>query len=76
MFVSQIDKEKLVQGTRVTLDMTTLTIMRALPREVSCLREACLSARLTLRRETVLEQRQFGECERAAAVAAPCVPSL
>merc|ERR1712070_1218990 len=31
---SKIDKEKLVQGTRVTLDMTTLTIMRALPREV------------------------------------------
>lgn len=25
---------KLVQGTRVTLDMTTLTIMRRLPREV------------------------------------------
>lgn len=31
---SKLDKEKLVQGTRVTLDMTTLTIMRALPREV------------------------------------------
>ena len=31
---SKIDKAKLVQGTRVTLDMTTLTIMRALPREV------------------------------------------
>ena len=30
----QIDKENLKQGTRVTLDMTTLTIMRALPREV------------------------------------------
>ena len=31
---SKLDKEKLTQGTRVTLDMTTLTIMRALPREV------------------------------------------
>jgi len=31
---SKIDKAKLTQGTRVALDMTTLTIMRALPREV------------------------------------------
>ena len=31
---SKLDREKLVNGTRVTLDMTTLTIMRALPREV------------------------------------------
>ena len=30
----QIDKSKLKTGTRVTLDMTTFTIMRALPREV------------------------------------------
>lgn len=30
---SKLDKSKLVQGTRVALDMTTLTIMRALPRE-------------------------------------------
>lgn len=29
-----MDKEKLKQGTRVALDMTTLTIMRMLPREV------------------------------------------
>uniref|UniRef100_A0A0N4ZMD7 AAA domain-containing protein n=1 Tax=Parastrongyloides trichosuri TaxID=131310 RepID=A0A0N4ZMD7_PARTI len=29
-----INKETLVQGTRVALDMTTLTIMRRLPREV------------------------------------------
>merc|ERR1712086_142236 len=29
-----IDKTKVVQGTRVSLDMTTLTVMRALPREV------------------------------------------
>mgnify|MGYP004096542405 CR=1 FL=1 len=29
-----LDKAKLKPGTRVTLDMTTLTIMRALPREV------------------------------------------
>ncbi|KRX83704.1 putative 26S protease regulatory subunit 10B [Trichinella sp. T6] len=29
-----IDKKKLIQGTRVALDMTTLTIMRQLPREV------------------------------------------
>ncbi|VDK20179.1 unnamed protein product [Anisakis simplex] len=29
-----IDKEQLKQGTRVALDMTTLTIMRQLPREV------------------------------------------
>ncbi|CAI8046822.1 26S proteasome regulatory subunit 10B [Geodia barretti] len=30
----QIDKRKLKQGSRVALDMTTLTIMRQLPREV------------------------------------------
>uniref|UniRef100_A0A915JMX7 AAA+ ATPase domain-containing protein n=1 Tax=Romanomermis culicivorax TaxID=13658 RepID=A0A915JMX7_ROMCU len=29
-----LDKTKLIQGTRVALDMTTLTIMRQLPREV------------------------------------------
>jgi hypothetical protein len=29
-----VDKEKLTAGTRVVLDMTTLTIMRILPREV------------------------------------------
>lgn len=31
---AKLDKSKLIQGTRVTLDMTTLTIMRILPREV------------------------------------------
>ncbi|KAI7870476.1 26S protease regulatory subunit 10B [Spinellus fusiger] len=31
---TNIDKEKLKQGARVALDMTTLTIMRVLPREV------------------------------------------
>jgi len=31
---TRLDKSKIVQGTRVALDMTTLTIMRALPREV------------------------------------------
>lgn len=31
---NKVDKSKLVAGTRVALDMTTLTIMRALPREV------------------------------------------
>ncbi|XP_022965750.1 26S proteasome regulatory subunit S10B homolog B-like isoform X1 [Cucurbita maxima] len=31
---SKVDKEILTSGTRVVLDMTTLTIMRALPREV------------------------------------------
>ena len=31
----QLDKNKLKSGTRVALDMTTLTIMRYLPREVS-----------------------------------------
>ncbi|TYH18519.1 hypothetical protein ES288_A05G277900v1 [Gossypium darwinii] len=31
---SKVDKVKLTSGTRVVLDMTTLTIMRALPREV------------------------------------------
>merc|ERR1719254_259791 len=30
----KLDKSKLVSGTRVSLDMTTLTIMRQLPREV------------------------------------------
>lgn len=31
---TKIDKTKLTPGTRVALDMTTLTIMRILPREV------------------------------------------
>jgi 26S proteasome regulatory subunit T4 len=31
---SKVDRKKLKQGTRVALDMTTLTIMRMLPREV------------------------------------------
>ena len=31
---SKVDKAKLTAGTRVALDMTTLTIMRYLPREV------------------------------------------
>lgn len=31
---SKLDKSKLKVGSRVTLDMTTLTIMRVLPREV------------------------------------------
>ncbi|CAB4420933.1 unnamed protein product [Rhizophagus irregularis] len=31
---NKVNKEKLKQGTRVALDMTTLTIMRMLPREV------------------------------------------
>jgi 26S proteasome regulatory subunit T4 len=31
---AKVDKSKLVSGTRVALDMTTLTIMRTLPREV------------------------------------------
>ncbi|CAH9131810.1 unnamed protein product [Cuscuta epithymum] len=31
---NKLDKEKLIAGTRVVLDMTTLTIMRGLPREV------------------------------------------
>ena len=29
-----MDKSKLKQGSRVALDMTTLTVMRQLPREV------------------------------------------
>lgn len=31
---NKLDKSKLKPGTRVSLDMTTLTIMRQLPREV------------------------------------------
>ena len=31
---NKVDKEKLVAGTRVALDIITLTIMRALSREV------------------------------------------
>ena len=34
---SKLDKSKLKQGIRVALDMTTLTIMRLLPREVCLL---------------------------------------
>ncbi|CAG8668944.1 1535_t:CDS:2, partial [Paraglomus occultum] len=32
---NKVNKEKLKQGTRVALDMTTLTIMRMLPREIA-----------------------------------------
>lgn len=32
---NRLDKSQLVQGVRVALDMTTLTIMRKLPREVT-----------------------------------------
>lgn len=32
---TKVDKSKLTTNTRVALDMTTLTIMRALPREAS-----------------------------------------
>lgn len=31
----KLDKSKLVSGSRVSLDMTTLTIMRLLPREAA-----------------------------------------
>jgi 26S proteasome regulatory subunit T4 len=42
---NKVDKEKLVAGTRVALDMTTLTIMRALPREViSCVSDCPFSS--------------------------------
>lgn len=34
---NQLDKSKLLPGVRVALDMTTLTIMRQLPREVRAL---------------------------------------
>jgi 26S proteasome regulatory subunit T4 len=40
---TKLDKEKLVQGVRVALDMTTLTIMRMLPREVDPLVHNMLS---------------------------------
>ena len=33
-FIHQVSRAELKPGTRVTLDMTTLTIMRILPREV------------------------------------------
>ena len=33
-FPSQVDKSQLKQGSRVALDITTLTVMRILPREV------------------------------------------
>lgn len=41
---TKVDKARLVNGTRVSLDMTTLTIMRILPREVR-LFTACASLR-------------------------------
>lgn len=40
---TKLEKEKLVQGVRVALDMTTLTIMRMLPREVDPLVHNMLS---------------------------------
>jgi hypothetical protein len=40
---NKVDKSKLTPTTRVTLDMTTLTIMRILPREVGAAPGACLA---------------------------------
>lgn len=40
---TKLEKDKLVQGVRVALDMTTLTIMRMLPREVDPLVHNMLS---------------------------------
>lgn len=40
---AKVDRSKLVNGTRVSLDMTTLTIMRILPREVDPLVHNMLS---------------------------------
>lgn len=42
---AKVDKAKLTPNTRVTLDMTTLTIMRALPREVCRRRRRPMSSR-------------------------------
>jgi ATP-dependent 26S proteasome regulatory subunit len=44
---NKVDKAKLASGTRVALDMTTLTIMRALPREVRRERQRAGSAAAT-----------------------------
>jgi ATP-dependent 26S proteasome regulatory subunit len=38
---NKVDKTKLIAGTRVALDMTTLTIMRFLPREVRFVTYLC-----------------------------------
>ena len=43
---AKVDKAKLTPNTRVTLDMTTLTIMRALPREVHSGRCSSASSRM------------------------------
>jgi 26S proteasome regulatory subunit T4 len=56
---AKVDKAKLTPNTRVTLDMTTLTIMRALPREVLCLPLKYLHT----------WQRCFSMCGRAGVVA-------
>lgn len=45
---TKLDKSKLTTGTRVALDMTTLTIMRPMPREVGTISSlAALASRLT-----------------------------
>ena len=35
---NKVDKDKLIAGTRVVLDMTTLTILRDIPRDVPKIR--------------------------------------
>lgn len=42
----QLDKNKLKSGTRVALDMTTLTIMRYLPREVKTISQLIATQRI------------------------------
>jgi hypothetical protein len=48
---NKVDRSKLTAGTRVALDMTTLTIMRMLPREVRCPRGGGLQGRTLAARE-------------------------
>ena len=56
---TKLDKAKLTQGTRVALDMTTLTIMRALPREAR-------ARRVRAQREAFATLRGFARARAAA----------
>jgi hypothetical protein len=69
---SKVDKEKLVPSTRVALDMTTLTIMRALPREVCPLLSLLTVAADVDHRNEPTQPTPARIVERGKAAAATC----
>lgn len=73
---AKVDKSKLVPNTRVALDMTTLTIMRYLPREVCLpsLRARPLHhLRLTVSHEHCLCQPEPRPCSHVSIISDPAI---